>query len=98
MSGFKTLTALALAVGAGYGVADTVTLKDGREMHGRLVRESEDRIWLRTNSQGETEIPKSKIATFTENADWGRTYELRSAGSKAEGDEGGEADGGDAED
>lgn len=94
MSGFKTLTALALAVGAGYGVADTVTLKDGREMHGRLVRESEDRIWLRTNSQGETEIPKSKIATFTENADWGRTYELRSAGSKAEGDEGGEADGG----
>ena len=107
MSGFKTLTALALMVGASYGLADTVTLKDGREMHGRLVRESADRIWLRTNSTGETEILKSKIATFTENANWGRSYDLRTEGSKAkpadgegegegEGTEGGDAKTGDA--
>ena len=102
MSGFKTLTTLALVVGASYGLADTVTLKDGREMHGRLVRESADRIWLRTNSTGETEILKSKIATFTENANWGRSYDLRTEGSKttkpADGEgEAGEGEGGEGE-
>ncbi|MEZ6186799.1 MAG: hypothetical protein R3F62_17540 [Planctomycetota bacterium] len=93
MSGFKTAACLAVLLGAGQSLADTVTLKDGREMHGRLVRETEDRIWLRTNSQGETEIPKSRIATFTENANWGRDYELRTEGARPSTEEGGEGAG-----
>ena len=61
-----------LLVGAALpAFADTVTLKNGRELHGRLVEESADSIVLRTGTGGQIVVLKEKIATFTENANWG---------------------------
>lgn len=50
--------------------ADTVTLKNGREVNGRLVEEREDAIRIRTGG-GVIEIRKVEIATFSENENWG---------------------------
>jgi len=47
--------------------ADTVTLKNGREIHGRLVEELVDRIRIRTAGAGVIVILKDEIATFSEN-------------------------------
>lgn len=57
-------------LGAGVAAADTVTLNNGREIHGRLILEQADAIQMRTGS-GNITIPKFKIATFTENENWG---------------------------
>ena len=54
----------------GAGRADTVTLKNGREVNGRLVEEREDVIRIRTGG-GVIEIRKAEIATFSENENWG---------------------------
>ena len=46
--------------------ADTVTLKNGREIYGRLVEEKEGSIRIRT-SGGTITISKTEVATFSEN-------------------------------
>jgi hypothetical protein len=56
--------ALALAI-ASPARADTVTLKNGREIHGRLVEERQDSIRMRTEG-GTITIQKAEIASFTE--------------------------------
>ncbi len=53
--------------------ADTVTLKNGREIHGRLVEERVDAIRIRTVG-GTITIAKSEVATFTENDNFGSDY------------------------
>ncbi len=65
------LSCLALALGAGAALADTVTLKNGREIHGKLVEERKDEIVMKIEG-GLLPIPKRDIATFTENENFGR--------------------------
>lgn len=62
----RSLLLLALALGAPVALADTVTLKNGREIHGRLVEESQKTIRMRTEGGGTITIEKSEVATFTE--------------------------------
>jgi hypothetical protein len=54
-------------------VADTVTFKNGREVHGRLVEETGDDITLQVGS-GTFRFPKKDIATFTKDDDFGQRY------------------------
>lgn len=69
---------LALAFGAAeLAQADTVTLNNGREIHGRLVQENAEDIWIRTG-QGTIKIPKFRVATFSENENWGQYGRPRS--------------------
>lgn len=60
---------LALAVAAAFAPqvarADTVTLKNGREIHGRLIEELPKSIRMRTEG-GTITIEKAEIASFTE--------------------------------
>lgn len=65
------VSCLALALGAGAALADTVTLKNGREIHGKLVEERKDEIVMKIEG-GLLPIPKRDIATFTENENFGR--------------------------
>lgn len=46
--------------------ADTVTLKNGRELHGKLLDEDKVVIRLRIEGGGSITVPKADIATFTE--------------------------------
>ena len=64
------LGSFVLAALAGAVRADTVTLKNGREVHGRLVEEKEDVIRIRSGG-GIMEIKKADVATFSENENWG---------------------------
>ncbi|MGE0711919.1 MAG: hypothetical protein AB7N76_03140 [Planctomycetota bacterium] len=57
--------------------ADTVTLNNGREIHGRLVEEQKELIKIRT-AGGVISIPKFKVATFSENETWGYEGKPRS--------------------
>jgi hypothetical protein len=57
--------------------ADTVTLNNGREIHGRLVEEGAKVILIKTGS-GVITIPKFKVATFSENENWGNYSKPRS--------------------
>ena len=50
-------------------LADTVTLKNGREIHGVLVSEEADAIFIRTGD-GVIRIEKALVATFTEGDVW----------------------------
>lgn len=65
-----SLSGLLLSGVASPAAADTVTLNNGREIHGRLIEEAADSIQIRTGS-GVITIPKFKIATFSENENWG---------------------------
>lgn len=65
--------ALVVVVAASRGLADTVTLKNGREVHGRLVHEGRDVIRMRVPG-GTITIPKREVATFAEDEDWGDDY------------------------
>lgn len=60
---------MALAVAAALtpqdALADTVTLKNGREIHGRLIEERRESIRMRTEG-GTITIEKAEIASFTE--------------------------------
>ena len=72
--------------------ADTVTLKNGREIHGRLVEEGEHVIQIRT-SGGTITIAKAEVATFSENENWGnyarpRTLEQTARAEAASNEEG----------
>lgn len=67
---------LALVSGSPAG-ADTVTLNNGREIHGRLVEEGKKAILIKTGS-GVITIPKFKVATFSENENWGNYSKPRS--------------------
>lgn len=62
-----------ILVASGLARADTVTLTNGREMHGRLVKETRDFIMLEVNA-GVIRIEKTKIATYTRNRNYGRGY------------------------
>ena len=74
----STFLGLALACGvAELAQADTVTLNNGREIHGRLVQENAEDIWIRTG-QGTIKIPKFRVATFSENENWGQYGRPRS--------------------
>lgn len=68
----RLLASLALAVGLAPALAraDTVTLKNGREIHGRLVEERLEDIRIRTEG-GTIVIRKAEIATFSENENFG---------------------------
>lgn len=79
-----TPTALVLLGGASLALvsgspasADTVTLNNGREIHGRLVEEGKKTILIKTGS-GVITIPKFKVATFSENENWGNYSKPRS--------------------
>jgi hypothetical protein len=79
-----TPTALVLLGGASLALlsgspasADTVTLNNGREIHGRLVEEGKKVILIKTGS-GVITIPKFKVATFSENENWGNYSKPRS--------------------
>ena len=61
-----SLVTFALLAAAGPVVADTVTLKNGREIHGKLVSEGKNDVRLRT-AGGTITIPRADIATFNEN-------------------------------
>ncbi len=61
-----SLVTFALLAAAGPVVADTVTLKNGREIHGKLVSEGKTEVRLRT-AGGTITIPRADIATFNEN-------------------------------
>jgi RNase P/RNase MRP subunit p29 len=90
-----TLLSVSAALVAGLAataLADTVTLKNGRELHGRLVEETADSIVLRTGTGGRIVVVKEKIATFTENADWGDEQGGRATRSLPS-SEGGEGEG-----
>jgi hypothetical protein len=64
------LSAAVLSVGGAAPChADTVTFKNGREIHGRLVDETLKEIRIRT-AGGEMVITKDKVATFSENDSW----------------------------
>lgn len=81
--------------------ADTVTLKNGRELHGRLIEERVDRIRIRTTGSGVIVIMKSDIATFSENEqDMELTPPSRTPAPEVGGETGGEpgAEGGDTSD
>ncbi|MDF1660439.1 MAG: hypothetical protein P1V97_01620 [Planctomycetota bacterium] len=54
--------------------ADTATLRNGREIHGKLIRETKSYIELRIAQGGKMRIRKSDIATFTENGNYGLEY------------------------
>lgn len=69
-------TSLILA-GSAPAQADTVTLNNGREIHGRLVEEGKKVILIKTGS-GVITIPKFKVATFSENENWGNYSKPRS--------------------
>ncbi|HBP16671.1 MAG TPA: hypothetical protein DEA08_02615 [Planctomycetes bacterium] len=76
------LTSTFLGLAFAFGVvevaqADTVTLNNGREIHGRLVQENAEDIWIRTG-QGTIKIPKFRVATFSENENWGQYGRPRS--------------------
>lgn len=53
---------------------DTATLRNGREIHGKLIRETKSYIELRIAQGGKMRIRKSDIATFTENENYGLDY------------------------
>ena len=61
-----SLVTFALLAAASPVVADTVTLKNGREIHGKLVSEGKNEVRLRT-AGGTITIPRADIATFNEN-------------------------------
>lgn len=82
----KATTPIALTLLAGASMtlisgapasADTVTLNNGREIHGRLVEEGKKVILIKTGS-GVITIPKFKVATFSENENWGNYSKPRS--------------------
>lgn len=66
---FANASTLAFALGATFlaqvAQADTVTLKNGREIHGRLIEERRESIRMRTEG-GTITIQKAEIASFTE--------------------------------
>lgn len=71
ISSLAAVAACALAWGGPAPAwADTVTLKNGREIHGRLVEERDDSIRIKTVG-GTITIAKSEVATFTENDNFG---------------------------
>lgn len=54
-------------------LADTVTLTNGRELHGLLVEETEEWIRLRAPG-GSITVPKHEVASFTADENWGGEY------------------------
>ncbi|MDC3378945.1 hypothetical protein OAX78_01520 [Planctomycetota bacterium] len=81
----------ALLFAAAPAQADTVTLNNGKEIHGFLVEESLEQIWIRTGG-GTIMVYKREIATYSENSFDGDYGRLRDAGPPA----GEDAEGGDA--
>lgn len=70
----SSLLALGLTgVLAGPALADTVTFKNGREVHGRLIEETKDEIIVQVG-QGKLRFAKREVATFTEDNDYGQRY------------------------
>jgi hypothetical protein len=65
---------LSLIVMSGTVFADTATLRNGREIHGRLIVETSKFIELRIAQGGRMRIMKEDIATFTENDNHGQNY------------------------
>src|SRR5690606_5426291 len=63
----RSIFALAAAVALGQpALADTVILKNGREIHGRLIEERRDAIVMRVEGGGTMPIRKADIASFFE--------------------------------
>lgn len=63
-----------LVFSAGSVFADTVTLKNGREIRGRLVKENKDFIFVKVQSGGVIRIEKNSVVTFTEDERDGSSY------------------------
>lgn len=54
-------------------LADTITFKNGHEVHGRLVEETDKYVIFQVGN-GKLKFDKKEIATFTEDADYGQRY------------------------
>lgn len=54
-------------------IADTITFKNGHEVHGRLVEETDKHVIFQVGN-GKMKFDKKEIATFTEDADYGQRY------------------------
>jgi hypothetical protein len=68
------LTVVTLFMISGSALADTAILKNGREIHGRMIRETKTFIEMRIAQGGRIRIRKVDIATFTENDNFGFDY------------------------
>src|SRR5687767_14004916 len=53
--------------------ADTITFKNGHEVHGRLIEETDKHVIFQVG-YGKLKFDKREIATFTEDADYGQRY------------------------
>ncbi len=67
------LTIVLLGALAAPAVADTITFKNGHEVHGRLVEETDKYVIFQVGN-GKLKFDKKEIATFTEDADYGQRY------------------------
>jgi hypothetical protein len=67
------LSGLSLTFFSSVALADTITFKNGHEVHGRLVEETSDYVIFQVGN-GRLKFAKRDIATFTEDADYGQRY------------------------
>jgi hypothetical protein len=73
MAGKTALTLLVLGALAAPALADTITFKNGHEVHGRLMEETDKYVIFQVGN-GKLKFDKKEIATFTEDADYGQRY------------------------
>ena len=73
MAGKTALTLAVLGALAAPALADTITFKNGHEVHGRLVEETDKYVIFQVGN-GKLRFDKKEIATFTEDADYGQRY------------------------
>lgn len=73
MAGKTALTLAVLGALAAPALADTITFKNGHEVHGRLVEETDKYVIFQVGN-GRLRFDKKEIATFTEDADYGQRY------------------------
>jgi hypothetical protein len=70
----KLAMSLALSAAlAAPALADTITLKNGHELHGQLIEEGKDYVSFKVVG-GVLRLDKKDIATFTEDEDFGQRY------------------------
>jgi hypothetical protein len=61
-------------LGSSPAQADTCTMRDGREIHGRLIRETKDHVFLRIADGGTLRIEREFVVSFVENDNYGFDY------------------------
>lgn len=63
-----------VVLGSSAAQADTCTMRDGREIHGRLIHENRDYVFLRIADGGTLRIERELIVSFVENDNYGFDY------------------------